>query len=156
MSNFSQYIQDLQTWANKFPWLEMLSGLGILIFAAFVANFITKQIVVRGIRKILLKMTFATNSILAEHSVIQRFSNIVPALIIMNGIDTVPHLSGDRADLVLGPRRVHRWIHRAVQCTHVVSTELRRIGSDRCVVGPQYVGLQNFSSMVPQKTRSFV
>lgn len=100
MSNFSQYIQDLQTWANKFPWLEMLSGLGILIFAAFVANFITKQIVVRGIRKILLKMTFATNSILAEHSVIQRFSNIVPALIIMNGIDTVPHLSAKLVYLV--------------------------------------------------------
>ena len=93
MFNFSKFIQDLQNWANQFPWIEMLSGLSLLILSAFVANFIAKQVVVRGIRKLLLKMPFANNSILAEHSVIQRFSNIVPAVIIMNGIDTVPHLS---------------------------------------------------------------
>ncbi|WP_442862761.1 mechanosensitive ion channel family protein [Acinetobacter sp. ME22] len=93
MFNFSKFIQDLQDWANQFPWIEMLSGLSLLILSAFVANFIAKQVVVRGIRKLLLKMPFANNSILAEHSVIQRFSNIVPAVIIMNGIDTVPHLS---------------------------------------------------------------
>lgn len=36
---------------------------------------------------------FAHNEIIAEHSVIRRIANIVPAIVIMNGITTVPHFS---------------------------------------------------------------
>ena len=49
--------------------------------------------VVRGIRKLISKLPFAHNEIIAEHSVIRRIANIVPAIVIMNGITTVPHLS---------------------------------------------------------------
>ena len=38
-------------------------------------------------------MTFANSEIISQHSVIRRIANIVPALVIMNGITTVPHLS---------------------------------------------------------------
>ena len=86
-------IQNLQDWIDQYPWLEMLSSLSIVILLAIIANFIAKQVVVRGIRKLISKLPFAHNEIIAEHSVIRRIANIVPAIVIMNGITTVPHLS---------------------------------------------------------------
>ncbi|AWV86265.1 mechanosensitive ion channel family protein [Acinetobacter radioresistens] len=87
------FIQNIQDWSDQFPWLEMLTSLGILILLAALANFVAKQVVVRGLRKLISKMKFANSSIFAEHSVIRRIANIVPAIVIMNGITTVPHLS---------------------------------------------------------------
>lgn len=86
-------IQNLQDWIDQYPWLEMLSSLSIVILLAIIANFIAKQVVVRGIRKLISKLSFAHNEIIAEHSVIRRIANIVPAIVIMNGITTVPHFS---------------------------------------------------------------
>lgn len=93
--NLEQFkvIENIQVWADQYPWLEMLSSLSIVILLAILANLFAKQVVVRGIRKMISKMPFAHNEIIAEHSVIRRIANIVPAIVIMNGISTVPHLS---------------------------------------------------------------
>ena len=88
-----EFIQNIQDWSDQYPWLEMLTSLSILLLFAIIANFFAKQVVVRGIRKLISKMKFANNEILAQHSVIKRIANIVPAIVIMNGIVTVPHLS---------------------------------------------------------------
>ena len=87
------FIQNIQEWFNQYPWLEMLTSLSVVILLAILANFIAKQIVVRGIRKLISKMTFTNSEIISQHSVIRRIANIVPAVVIMNGITTVPHLS---------------------------------------------------------------
>ena len=92
MNNLN-YLEKLQRWSDQYPWLEMLSSLSILLVVAFVANLIAKKIVVNGIRKLLLRVKMANTQIIAEHNVIRRISNIVPAVIILNGIKTVPHLS---------------------------------------------------------------
>lgn len=88
-----EFIQNIQSWADQYPWLEMLSSLSLLIVFALIANFVAKQVVVRGIRKLISKIKFANNEIFAQHSVIRRIANIVPAIVIMNGVATVPHLS---------------------------------------------------------------
>ncbi len=85
------FIRNIQEWADQYPWLEMLSSLSIVILLAILANLFAKQIVVRGIRQLISRMPFANNQIFAEHSVIRRIANIVPAVVIMNGITTVPH-----------------------------------------------------------------
>ena len=92
MQHFA-FIQNIQDWSDQYPWLEMLTSLSILILLAVLANFIAKQVVVRGIRKLVSKIKSANSSIFAEHNVIRRISNIVPAIVIMNGIVTVPYLS---------------------------------------------------------------
>jgi len=89
----NKFITDLTTWSDQYPWLEMLTSLTIIFALAILANLIAKQVIVRGIRKAISKLKFANNQILAEHSVIRRISNIVPAIVILNGITTVPHLS---------------------------------------------------------------
>ena len=91
--DFLKLFRDVENWIDQYPWLEMLTSLGILIFLAVIANFVAKQVVVRGIRKLISKIKSANQSIFARHSVIRRIANIVPAIVIMNGITTVPHLS---------------------------------------------------------------
>ncbi|WP_394661122.1 mechanosensitive ion channel family protein [uncultured Acinetobacter sp.] len=98
--NFLQYIREIQNWIGQYPWLEMLCSIAILIFFAALANFIAKQIVVRGVRKAISKLKFINQSLFAQHSVIRRISNIVPAIVIMNGISSVPHLSSKMITLV--------------------------------------------------------
>lgn len=94
------FIQNIQDWTDQYPWLEMLSSLSILILFALITNLFAKKVVVRGIRKLISKMPFANNTIFAQHSVIRRIANIVPAIVIMNGISTVPHLS-DKAQALI-------------------------------------------------------
>ncbi|RKG40862.1 mechanosensitive ion channel family protein [Acinetobacter rongchengensis] len=88
-----EFIQNLRDWSDQYPWLEMLTSLSLLIIFALAANFIAKQVVVRGIRKLISKIKFANNEVFSQHSVIRRIANIIPAIVIMNGIVTVPHLS---------------------------------------------------------------
>ena len=94
------FIQKIQDWSDQYPWLEMLTSLSMVILLAILATFIAKQVVVRGIRKLIAKLPFFNDSIIARHSVIRRITNIVPAVVLMNGIKTVPHVSAEFISLV--------------------------------------------------------
>lgn len=94
------FIQQIRDWADQFPWLEMLTSLSILVVIAFLANLIAKQVVVRGIRNIITRFKFSNSDVIVQHSVIKRISNIVPAIVIMNGIASVPHLSDKMISIV--------------------------------------------------------
>ncbi|EXR30866.1 small-conductance mechanosensitive channel domain protein [Acinetobacter sp. 1281984] len=98
--DFFNYYRDLQAELSNYPWLEMIVSLTILILFAALANFIAKRIIVRGIRHLVTKIKSLNQSVFAQHSVIKRFANIVPAIVIMNGITTVPHLSEKAIALV--------------------------------------------------------
>ena len=78
----------------------MLTGFCILILVAILAYIIAKHVVVRGIRHLITKLKFANHDIMSQHSVIRRVANIVPAIVIMNGIVTVPHLSAKMVSFV--------------------------------------------------------
>lgn len=78
----------------------MLTGFCILILVAILAYIIAKHVVVRGIRHLITKLKFANHDIMSQHSVIRRIANIVPAIVIMNGIVTVPHLSSKMVSFV--------------------------------------------------------
>lgn len=99
MEHFS-FIERITNWAAQYAWLDMLLSLSLLILLAILSNFIAKRIVVRGIRKAISKLKFANRDIVTQHHVISRIANIVPALIIMNGIVTIPHLSAKFISLV--------------------------------------------------------
>ncbi|ENW19794.1 MULTISPECIES: mechanosensitive ion channel family protein [Acinetobacter] len=90
--NYLDFIREIKVELSQYPLLEMLIALTILILFAALANFIAKRIIVRGIRHLITKLKSPNQSIFAQHSVTRRFANIVPAIVIMNGITTVPHL----------------------------------------------------------------
>ncbi|WP_144733739.1 mechanosensitive ion channel family protein [Acinetobacter oleivorans] len=91
--DFLNFFRDIRFQLSHYPWLEMLVSLTILILFAAIANFIAKRIIVRGVRHLVTKLKSPNQSIFAQHSVIKKFANIVPAVVIMNGIATVPHLT---------------------------------------------------------------
>ena len=95
-----QFIRNIQEWADQFPWLEMATSFSILICVAIVANFIAKQVIVRGVRALLMKMPFIDHQLASQYSVIRLVSHIVPALVILNGIRTVPYLSVEVVSLI--------------------------------------------------------
>jgi miniconductance mechanosensitive channel len=99
LDNF-HFIQSLKDWSDQYPWIEMLTGFCILILVAILAYIIAKHVVVRGIRHLITKLKFANHDIMSQHSVIRRIANIVPAIVIMNGIVTVPHLSAKMVSFV--------------------------------------------------------
>ena len=78
----------------------MPTGFCILILVAILAYIIAKHVVVRGIRHLITKLKFANHDIMSQHSVIRRIANIVPAIVVMNGIVTVPHLSAKMVSFV--------------------------------------------------------
>nr|WP_312324916.1 mechanosensitive ion channel family protein [Acinetobacter oleivorans] len=91
--DFLSFSRDIRVQLSHYPWLEMFVSLTILILFAAIANFIAKRIIVRGVRHLVTKLKSPNQSIFAQHSVIKKFANIVPAVVIMNGIATVPHLT---------------------------------------------------------------
>ncbi|WP_151768469.1 mechanosensitive ion channel family protein [Acinetobacter oleivorans] len=91
--DFLSFFRDIRVQLSHYPWLEMFVSLTILILFAAIANFIAKRIIVRGVRHLVTKLKSPNQSIFAQHSVIKKFANIIPAVVIMNGIATVPHLT---------------------------------------------------------------
>ena len=91
--DYLNFIADIRSELSHFPWLETLLALIVLVLFAALANFIAKRVIVRGIRYLVTKLKTSNQSIFAEHSIIRRLANLVPALVVMNGITTIPHLS---------------------------------------------------------------
>ena len=91
--DYLNFIADIRSELSHFPWLETLLALIVLVLFAALANFIAKRVIVRGIRYLVTKLKTSNQSIFAEHSIIRRLANVVPALVVMNGVTTIPHLS---------------------------------------------------------------
>ena len=91
--DYLNFIADIRSELSHYPWLETLFALIVLVLFAALANFIAKRVIVRGIRYLVTKLKTSNQSIFAQHSIIRRFANVVPALVVMNGITTIPHLS---------------------------------------------------------------
>tara|TARA_R110000765_G_scaffold307941_1_gene401650 strand:+ start:427 stop:1665 length:1239 start_codon:yes stop_codon:yes gene_type:complete len=88
MTNILPFLADLP------PRAETLAGLAILIALAWIANFLIKHIFLR------LLTRWLPYDDLTPIPVAARFANILPALIISNGIVTVPHLPATVITLV--------------------------------------------------------
>ena len=91
--DYLNFIADIRSELSHYPWLETLLALIVLVLFAALANFIAKRVIVRGIHYLVTKLKTSNQSIFAEHSIIRRLANVVPALVVMNGVTTIPHLS---------------------------------------------------------------
>lgn len=91
---------NIDHWIRQYPWLDMLTSLSILLLVAILSYLITKKFVVVGLRRVIAKLPIGHRDIFAGHSVIRRIANIVPAIIILNGITTVPYLSDKIVQIV--------------------------------------------------------
>ncbi|MFA5679059.1 MAG: mechanosensitive ion channel family protein [Pseudomonas sp.] len=72
--------------------LQTLISLTVLVLAAWIANWIVKRILVRGLMRVLQATPIGNDKLLHDSKVISRLANIVPALILSAGIGVIPGL----------------------------------------------------------------
>jgi miniconductance mechanosensitive channel len=77
---------------DAYPWAVTAGAVIALLLAAWLANFIVKQLLLRGIGKLLSHTRYGRNKEFSRHRIIPRLANIVPALIISSGIVLVPDM----------------------------------------------------------------
>lgn len=86
-------LDTLNAWLQQQPPLLLSIAAGTLLLAvAWLANWLVKHLLVRGIHRALGMTALGRDVVSGDQSVIRRLSNIVPALIISQGIALVPDL----------------------------------------------------------------
>src|SRR3989338_7770819 len=83
---------NTQQWLEHYPSLYSLTGISLLLLAAWLANWVVKRILLRGLYRALKATPIGQDGSLHDSRVIARLANIVPALIISVGITLVPNL----------------------------------------------------------------
>lgn len=74
------------------PWLHSALSLAALIVVAWVANFMVKRVLLRGLFKVLDATPLGRDSVIRESNVIARLANVVPAIVIGSGIALISGL----------------------------------------------------------------
>ena len=87
-------------WLEKYPELYSVLSVSLLLLAAWLANWIVKRILVRGIYRALRATAMGEDRALYDSHVISRLANVVPALIISIGIGLIPDLQPEVVTVV--------------------------------------------------------
>ncbi|MEJ6656395.1 MAG: mechanosensitive ion channel family protein [Pseudomonas sp.] len=87
----AQY-NDIINWLENYPQLYTLIALCLLVIGAWLANWIVKRLLVRGLVRLLQATPVGKGQLLHDSKVISRLANIVPALILSGGIGLIPGL----------------------------------------------------------------
>ncbi|WP_084220772.1 MULTISPECIES: mechanosensitive ion channel family protein [Pseudoxanthomonas] len=97
------------------PWAWPALLLALLLGAAAIANFVTKRILLRGLRRLLAMLASQTGKAgIADMRVIPRLANVVPAMVISSGIGWIPDL----------PPALVAFVHGACQAWVVLTLAL--------------------------------
>src|SRR5690606_4430958 len=93
-SPMQDLLQALQEFLSPWPSAYTAVMLGILLLLAWLANFITKKVLLRALRKALgmLPALRADDAPAVHMRAVPRLANVVPALVIAGGIVLVPGL----------------------------------------------------------------
>ena len=87
----NETLDTLQKTLEPYPWTYNATMVGALLLLAWVANWLTKRVLLRGLRGA-LQATHLVRESDAQLKVIPRLANVVPALVLWLGVGVVPHL----------------------------------------------------------------
>ena len=87
----NESLDALQKTLEPYPWTYNATMIGALLLIAWVANWLTKRVLLRGLRRALHASQVVRESD-AQLKVIPRLANVVPALVLWLGVGVVPHL----------------------------------------------------------------
>lgn len=91
----SDWLATLDHWRELSPELFMAGSLLLLVLLSWLANWLTKNILVRAVSKAFNATPFAQNALQQDFGIIARLANVVPALVLAAGvglIEGLPHL----------------------------------------------------------------
>ena len=72
------------------PMLDQAAGIVLLLAGALLTNFLTRRVLLRGVRAIVKRTRLTWDDALTDHNVFGRLSQIAPALVIYFGIRFTP------------------------------------------------------------------
>ena len=87
----NETLDTLQKTLEPYPWTYNITMVGALLLLAWVANWLTKRVLLRGLRHAIQASHMVRESD-AQLKVIPRLANVVPALVLWLGVGVVPHL----------------------------------------------------------------
>ena len=90
----TEWISRLQAALEPYPWAWTCVAAIALVLAAWAANWLTKRVLLRGVRRLLRATLYreAENDAAVRMAVIPRLANVVPALVLYVGVDALPDL----------------------------------------------------------------
>ncbi len=118
-----QLLEDLQHTLQPWPWAYTAVVLSALILAAWLANFLTKRILLRGLRKLVARLPGGTGNGREQGSnlrVISRLSNVVPSMVLAAGIRIVPDLPPELVAFVIAACRAWAVLTVALAVSHAL------------------------------------
>jgi len=117
-----QWLQDLQRTLEPWPWAYTLVVVAAVALAAWLANFVTKRILLRGLRKLVNRLpgNGAGNEGRNNLRVISRLANVVPSMVIAAGVQVVPGLPLQLVEFVMGACRAWAVLTVALAVSHAL------------------------------------
>ncbi len=118
-----QWLEGLQQTLEPWPWAYTAVVLAALILAAWLANFLTKRILLRGLRKLVARLPGGNTPGREQGSnlrVISRLSNVVPSMVLAAGIRIVPDLPPDLVNFVIAACRAWAVLTVALAVSHAL------------------------------------
>jgi len=88
------WLDTLKLTLEPYPWGWTAVVASALLLAAWIANWVTKRILLRGLHRLLDATIFrdADTHVDVRKAIIPRLANVVPALVIHEGVEVVPGL----------------------------------------------------------------
>ncbi|RRU15113.1 mechanosensitive ion channel domain-containing protein [Stenotrophomonas sp. 278] len=118
-----QWLEGLQQTLEPWPWAYTAVVLAALILAAWLANFVTKKILLRGLRKLVARLPGGNTPGREQGSnlrVISRLANVVPSMVLAAGIRIVPDLPPDLVAFVIAACRAWAVLTVALAVSHAL------------------------------------
>ncbi len=94
------YFTATLAWLEQHPDLYTLLSALLLLVAAWLANYLVRRILVRGIYRALRASVLGEDQALMDSRIIARLANIVPAFIVYAGVALVPDLPDPMVQIV--------------------------------------------------------
>ena len=118
----TRWLDSVQQTLEPWPWAYTLLVLAALALAAWLANFVTKKILLRGLRKVVSRLPGNSTGNEGGNNlrVISRLSNVVPSMVIAAGIRIVPDLPPELVAFVIGACRAWAVLTVALAVSHAL------------------------------------
>ncbi|MGX9718730.1 mechanosensitive ion channel family protein [Stenotrophomonas acidaminiphila] len=117
----AQWLERLQNTLEPYPGAYLALMVSVLLVAAGLANWITKRILLRGLRRLLSRLPGAETG-RGSHlmRVIARLSNVVPSQVIAAGIKVVPDLPPGLVAFIVGACQAWAVLTVALAVSHAL------------------------------------
>ena len=115
-----RWLDGLRAALEPYPWAYTLLVLAALLLLAWLANFVTRRILLRGLRRVLGAVAARHGDAPYRLKVVPRLANVVPALVISAGIEWVPGIPAPVASVVHGACQVWVVLTLAIAVAHVL------------------------------------